>query len=98
PGSPLPASRSPLWHDGASGQFRRGRLMSGRLDGKVAVVLGASAEAGTGWAIAERFAGEGAKVVVAARREAPLRRLAERIGGIAQACDVADEKGIAALA
>lgn len=72
--------------------------MGGRLEGKVAVVLGASAEAGTGWAIAERFASEGARVVVAARREAPLRRLAERIGGIAQCCDVADGQAVAELA
>jgi len=72
--------------------------MSGRLEGKVAVVLGASAEAGTGWAIAERFAAEGAKLIVAARREASLRRLAERIGGIAQPCDLADGEAVAALA
>jgi NAD(P)-dependent dehydrogenase (short-subunit alcohol dehydrogenase family) len=72
--------------------------MGSRLQGKVAVVLGASAEAGTGWAIAERFASEGAKVVVAARREAPLHRLAERIGGIAQCCDAADGDAIKRLA
>lgn len=69
-----------------------------RLEGKVAVVLGASAPMGTGWAIAERFASEGASVVVAARREASLRTLAERIGGIAQPCDVADDAAIAQLA
>lgn len=72
--------------------------MSARLAGKVAVVLGASAEAGSGWAIAERFAAEGAKVVVSARREAPLKLLADRIGGMAQTCDVADEGSVAALA
>lgn len=69
-----------------------------QLEGKTAVVLGASAEAGTGWAIAERFAAEGAKVIVAARREAPLNRLAQKIGGIAQRCDLASEADIAALA
>src|ERR1700687_1589595 len=57
------------------------------LKGKVAVVLGASAEGGTGWAIAEALAAEGAKVVVGARTFAPLQRLAERIGGTAVACD-----------
>lgn len=72
--------------------------MSDRLKGKVAVVLGASAEAGTGWAIAEQFASEGAKVVVAARREAPLQKLAQRIGGVAQGCDVADGESVAELA
>jgi NAD(P)-dependent dehydrogenase (short-subunit alcohol dehydrogenase family) len=69
-----------------------------QLKDKIAIVLGASAERGTGWAIAERFAAEGAKVVVGARREGPLRALAERIGGIAQACDVAAERDVAALA
>lgn len=69
-----------------------------RLKDKVAVVLGASAKAGTGWAIAEAFAREGAKVVVAARREEPLRELADLIGGEAQRCDLASEADIAALA
>ncbi|WP_232476197.1 SDR family NAD(P)-dependent oxidoreductase [Flavisphingomonas formosensis] len=69
-----------------------------QLEGKTAVVLGASAEAGTGWAIAERFAAEGARVIVAARREEPLRKLAGKIGGIAQRCDLASEADITALA
>lgn len=68
------------------------------LDGKVAVVLGASAEGGTGWAIAETLAREGAKVVVGARTLAPLQRLAERIGGTAVACDAGNEAQVAALA
>lgn len=69
-----------------------------QLKGKTAVVLGASAEAGTGWAIAERFAAEGAKVLVAARREEPLKKLAGKIDGLYQACDLASESDIAALA
>jgi len=69
-----------------------------QLEGKVAVVLGASAAAGTGWAIAERFAAEGAKLVVAARRGDLVGKLAERIGGVGLACDVADEGQVAALA
>ncbi|HDS1738654.1 SDR family oxidoreductase [Pseudomonas putida] len=68
------------------------------LKDKVAVVLGASAAAGTGWAIAERYAAEGAKVVVAARREAQLGVLARRIGGVSQVCDLAKEQDIKALA
>jgi len=68
------------------------------LQGKVAVVLGASAEEGTGWAIAERFAAEGATVVVGARRTEPLKRLADRIGGVALGCDLAVESDVAALA
>jgi NAD(P)-dependent dehydrogenase (short-subunit alcohol dehydrogenase family) len=69
-----------------------------QLKGKVAIVLGASAEAGTGWAIAERFAAEGARVVVAARREAELCKLAARIDGIAHTCDLGHEADVVALA
>lgn len=68
------------------------------LTDKIAVVLGASAEGGTGWAIAEALAAEGAKVVVAARRREPLQRLAERIGGHVVVCDAADPAQIMALA
>ena len=68
------------------------------LAGKVAVVLGASAEGGTGWAIAEALAAQGAKVVVGARSQAPLQRLAERIGGTAVVCDAGNEAQVAALA
>ena len=68
-----------------------------QLKDKIAIVLGASAERGTGWAIAQRFAAEGAKVVVGARREVPLRALAERIGGTAQVCDLAIEQDVISL-
>lgn len=69
-----------------------------RLKDKVAIVSGASADRGTGWAIAERFAAEGAKVIVSARREEPLQALAKKIGGVATTCDVADEDQVIALA
>ena len=64
------------------------------LDGKVAVVTGASS--GVGEATAEALAAEGASVVVAARREERLADLSKRIEGnggrvLAAACDVADE-------
>jgi NAD(P)-dependent dehydrogenase (short-subunit alcohol dehydrogenase family) len=68
------------------------------LQGKVAVVLGASASKGTGWAIAEALAGAGAKVVVGARSLEPLQRLADKIGGTAVRCDVSNEKEVAAAA
>jgi NAD(P)-dependent dehydrogenase (short-subunit alcohol dehydrogenase family) len=68
------------------------------LVGKVAVVLGASAEGGTGWAIAEALAAQGAKVVVGARSLTPLKRLAERIGGTAVECDAGNESQVSALA
>lgn len=64
---------------------------------RVAVILGASAERGTGWAVAEALALEGAKVVVGARRIEQLQRLAERIGGFAVQCDAANPDDIAAL-
>ena len=65
-----------------------------KLDGKVAVVTGASS--GIGEATAEALAAEGATVVVAARREDRLADLTKRIednGGrvLAAACDVTDE-------
>ena len=65
-----------------------------KLDGRVAVVTGASS--GIGEATAEALAAEGATVVVAARREERLADLAKRIeegGGkvLAATCDVTDE-------
>lgn len=69
----------------------------GLLDGKVAIVLGASAPGGSGAAIARRFAKEGAKLVVGARSEGPLQDLARETGGLAMRCDVADEKDVAAF-
>jgi 3-oxoacyl-[acyl-carrier protein] reductase len=66
------------------------------LEDKVAVVLGASS--GIGWCIAERFASEGARVVVAARRTEQLEKLAARIDGLAVACDVSDDDAVKALA
>jgi NAD(P)-dependent dehydrogenase (short-subunit alcohol dehydrogenase family) len=50
----------------------------GKLNGKVAVITGASA--GLGLAVAVDFVGEGAQVVLMGRREAPLREAAETIG------------------
>ena len=65
-----------------------------KLDGKVAVITGASS--GIGEATAEALAAEGASVVVAARREERLSELVERIntnGGkaLAVSADVTDE-------
>lgn len=67
------------------------------LTGKTAVVLGASAEGGTGWGIAEALANAGAKVVVGARSMGPLQKLADKIGGLAVRCDGGSEDDISAL-
>jgi NAD(P)-dependent dehydrogenase (short-subunit alcohol dehydrogenase family) len=61
----------------------------GELEGKVAIVLGASAEGGTGWAVAEELARRGAKVAVAARNRDRVDQLAAKIAGLAFTCDIA---------
>jgi NADP-dependent 3-hydroxy acid dehydrogenase YdfG len=74
--------------------------MAGPLDGKVAVVTGASS--GIGEATALALAREGASLLLGARREDRLRALAERIeseGGraIARPVDLADEEQVTAF-
>ena len=71
-----------------------------RLEGKVAIVTGASS--GIGFATAKLFAHEGAKLVVGARRESELKKLVEAVsseGGeaIALAGDVQSEEYAKAL-
>src|SRR6478609_8380829 len=52
-----------------------------RFDGKLALITAASR--GIGYAIAERLVAEGARVVITARHEEPLREAAERLGDAA---------------
>lgn len=68
------------------------------LDGRVAIVTGASA--GIGVAVAHRLAADGARVVLAARRTERLEQLAGELPteSLVQACDVADEGQVEALA
>lgn len=75
-------------------------IKSRRLEGKVAIITGASR--GIGAAAARRFAGEGASVVLAARSQVELERLADEIrkgGGRALAVptDVGDPASVEAM-
>lgn len=63
---------------------------------KTAVVTGASS--GIGAATARALAGEGFRVVCAARRTDRIEALAEEIGGVAIELDVTDADSVAALA
>ena len=69
-----------------------------RFKDKVAVVLGASAPGGCGWATAVALANEGARVVSAARRTEPIAELARKTKGMAVACDITDPEQVRALA
>ena len=71
--------------------------MSLRLEGRTAIVLGASQRGGTGWTVAEALAREGAHVFVAARRLDKVQELAVQIGGTALRCDAAVESEVAAF-
>jgi 2-hydroxycyclohexanecarboxyl-CoA dehydrogenase len=70
----------------------------GRLDGKVAVILGAASPDNMGQVMARRFAREGARVVVAGRHEEPLRAIAAEIGGTHVVCDITQKAAVEALA
>lgn len=66
-----------------------------RLAGKSAIVTGAAS--GFGAAIAQRFAEEGARVVVADLNEAAGQAVAQRIGGVFARCDVSRAEDVQAL-
>ncbi len=65
------------------------------LDGRVALVTGASS--GLGAAVARALGAAGARVAVAARREDRLAALATELGGVAVACDLLDPAQVDAL-
>lgn len=67
----------------------------GRLDGKSSIVTGAAS--GFGAAIAERFAAEGARVVVADLNAEAGQAVAARIGGHFVRCDVSVGADVQAL-
>ncbi|MGA7172346.1 MAG: SDR family oxidoreductase [Candidatus Dormiibacterota bacterium] len=61
----------------------------------LAVVTGASA--GIGGAIARRLAAEGFRLLLGARREKPIKRLATELGARGMVLDVSDEESVAAF-
>jgi short-subunit dehydrogenase len=70
----------------------------GRLNGKVAVVLGAAGAGNMGQVMARRFAAEGARVVVAGRHLPALEILAREIDGLALSCDITQKSQVEGLA
>lgn len=68
----------------------------GSREGRVAVVSGASS--GIGAATARALAGDGFRVVCAARRTDRIEELAAEIGGTAITCDITSASDVAALA
>ena len=67
----------------------------GRLDSKVAIVTGGAS--GIGRACAERFAHEGARVIVADVQEAAGKQVADAIGGLFVNTDVTKPESVEAL-
>jgi len=72
--------------------------MMGQLQGKTAVVLGAASEGNMGQTIPRLFAKEGAKVLVAGRKQAPLAALAAEIAGEYALCDITSKADVKAMA
>jgi NAD(P)-dependent dehydrogenase (short-subunit alcohol dehydrogenase family) len=70
----------------------------GQLEGKTAVILGAASPGNMGQVTARLFAREGARVMVAGRKEEPLKALAEEIDGAWALCDITSHADVHALA
>ncbi|MDA8047929.1 MAG: glucose 1-dehydrogenase [Actinomycetota bacterium] len=72
-------------------------MSEGRLDGKVAIITGAST--GLGPVMAKRFVDEGARVLLAARRQELVEEAAAACGpaAVAVRADVTDESDVAAM-
>lgn len=68
-----------------------------KLLDKIAIVLGAAGKGNMGQVIAQRFADEGARVLVAGRHEDELKRFAASIGGDYALCDITRKEECDAL-
>lgn len=69
-----------------------------RLQGKTALVLGASSPGNMGQHIARRLIAEGAKVLVSGRKVPPLEAFAKENDCLWERCDLTDESSVEALA
>lgn len=69
-----------------------------RLQGKTAVILGAASAGNMAQVIAQRFAQEGANVMVSGRNEEELSKFSEQIGGSFALCDITDHSQVKSLA
>ncbi|SLK07895.1 SDR family NAD(P)-dependent oxidoreductase [Novosphingobium mathurense] len=69
----------------------------GRLEGKVAVILGVGALRNMGQAIAQRYVREGAKVVLGVRDEAGVKPFADSLGAAVVHCDITSEADLKRL-
>lgn len=70
----------------------------GQFEGKNAVILGAATPDNMGQVTARLFASQGAKVMVAGRKEEPLAALADEIGGSYALCDITSHEQVHAMA
>ncbi len=69
----------------------------GRLDGKIASIIGAAGAGNMGQVIARRFAEEGATVVASGRHAEPLAQLAGEVGGDWVECDLCSRASVNAM-
>ncbi len=69
-----------------------------QLKNKTAVVIGAASPGNMAQVIAQRFADEGATVLVSGRNEEELMRFSKEIGGLYFICDITDHNQVTNLA
>lgn len=69
-----------------------------QLKNKSAVILGAASAGNMAQVIAERFAAEGAKVMVSGRNKDELSSFADKINGSYSLCDITDHEQVKSLA